>query len=222
MSKADFLNPIEFEIEERLRILKTSQIRKEVETWKGAVSTLGNKDVLVRANEFLLELPFIHKGLTREQYCAHCYRVSTMALHFSEKNCEIAGVIGLLHNVLEVSDVTTEKIQQEFGTEISKALSILKVERDLQRDKDYLDKYYNDIKCYSDYLPRVKVVDKLDNLFVLGLNPSDKIRDVYLEEIKDYIVPMASEIETELAEYFNDLINYNQETGHFTKENFEI
>ena len=220
MSKIGFLDPIGVEIEERLRVLKTSDIHKEVEAWKEAVSRLGSKDILIYANEFLLGLPFVHKGLSREQYCAHCYRVSTMALHFSEKNCEISGAIGLLHNILEVSDVTTKNIQQEFGTEISSALSILKVERDLQQDKRYLEEYYNDIKYYSDYLPKVKVVDKLDNLFVLGLNPSDEVRNVYLQEIENYVVPMASEIDTELAEYFRKLIKYNKETGHFTKENF--
>lgn len=220
MSKTEFLDPIEIEIKRRLGVLGTNDIQNEIELWEGMVEKLSANEILEDANKFLQDLTFKHPGLTKEQYCAHCYRVSTLALRFSDKNCQIIGVIGLLHNILEVSDVSVGKIQQKFGSEISNALAILKIERDLQWDKNYLEKYYNDIKFYSEYLSKVKVIDKLDNLFVLGLNPSDEVRRVYLQEIENYIVPMASKIEIDLADYFRKLISYNNRVGHFTKENF--
>ena len=222
MSKTEFLDPIEREIEKRLRVLRTNDIHNEIGLWEEIVGEMRSKNNLENANKFLLELSFEHEGLTKEQYCAHCYRTSAMALHFSEKDRQTVGAIGLLHNILEVSDITRAKIKQEFGTEISSALSTLKVDRHLQRDKKYLQEYYKSIKDHSSYLFKVKVVDKLDNLFVLGLNPNDEVRTVYLEEIENFIVPMASEIETELSEYFENLIEYNNKVGHFTKENFKI
>ena len=222
MSKTEFLDPIEMEIKERLRVLKTNDIHDEFELWQETIERMSGKEILNRANNFLLGLPFEHKGLTKEQYVAHCYRTSAMALHFSEEDRQTIGVVGLLHNILEVSDITIAKIKQEFGTEVSSALSTLKVDRHLQRDKKYLEKYYKSINDHSFYLFKVKVVDKLDNLFVLGLNPSSEVRKVYLEEIQSFIVPMASKIETELCEYFENLIEYNNKVGHFTKENFKI
>ena len=220
MSKTQFLGSIETEIEERLRVLRTNDIHNEIKLWQDSVERIRDKDILDYANNFLLELSFEHEGLTKDQYCAHCYRVSTMALHFSENDQQTMGAIGLLHNVLEVSDIPKKTIQKEFGTEISSALSTLKVERQLQRDQEYLEEYYQRIKDHSSYLFKVKVVDKLDNLFVLGLNPNEEVRKVYLEEIENFVVPMASEIETELAAYFENLIDYNNKVGHFTKENF--
>ena len=64
----------------------------------------------------------------------------------------------------------------------------------------------------------VKVLDKLDNLFMLGLNPNDEVRDRYLEEIKEYIVPLAKKMDDDLAVYIEKLIVYNKNVGHFTKK----
>ena len=218
----EFLDPIEVEIEERLRVLRSDDISNEIEWWDKAVDKMSRQDILNRANEFLLDLNLDHKGLTKDQYRAHCYRVSTMVLYSSEKEHQIPGAIGLLHNVLEVSDLKISKVQQEFGTEISSALSTLKVERQLQWDQTYLREYYKRIKDHSSYLFKIKVVDKLDNLFVLGLNPNDETRKVYLEEIENFIMPMASEIDNGLYSYIENLIDYNKKVGHFTKENFTI
>ena len=36
----------------------------------------------------------------------------------------------------------------------------------------------------------VMIFDKLDNLFVLGLNPDEKLRQMYIAHFEQYILPM--------------------------------
>lgn len=216
MKKVEILKSIDFEIKQRLDVLNTNNISREKKDWENAIKE--NKDPFTDAYDFLISIPLDHKGVTQEQYFAHCLRVSTLAMHFSEVESEKVGIIGLIHNIYEVSNVKQEEVIERFGTEISEGLSILKVERKLQSDSNYLREYYDKISTISPYLMNVKVLDKLDNLFVLGLNPNDDVRAGYLKEIKEYILPMSLKINKDLSNYLEKLIVYNEKTGFFTKE----
>jgi hypothetical protein len=59
----------------------------------------------------------------------------------------------------------------------------------------------------------VKIVDKLDNLFVLGLNPDASVRKKYLAEIEDFVLPMAAATLPRLITYMRDLVQDCRLTG---------
>ena len=61
---------------------------------------------------------------------------------------------------------------------------------------------------------QVKVLDKFDNLFLLGLNPSAAIRAAYLADIEHYVVPMAQEVLPDLVLYIGSLIDDCRDIGY--------
>lgn len=220
MKQIKYLNSIEEELKQRLSVLNSNDINKEERCWEESIEKTANPDYLRNARKYLQSISLDHKGLTTEQYFAHCYRVSALGINFSAQDAQKVGIIGLIHNVYEVSNVEQEEIEKKFGAEISECLSVLKIDRNQQWDGKYLERYYENIYKKNSYLFRVKVVDKLDNLFMLGLNPNDEVRRKYLEEITMYILPLAKKIDDSLAGYMVDLIKFSLETGFFTKQKF--
>jgi hypothetical protein len=66
----------------------------------------------------------------------------------------------------------------------------------------------------------VKIIDKLDNLFILGLNPDEEVRKRYLNEISNYILPLVKQFLPQLANYFENLVLFNQANGMIDKKKY--
>ena len=60
----------------------------------------------------------------------------------------------------------------------------------------------------------VKALDKLDNLFVLGLNPDEAIRANYIGEIREYVIPMAERYLPTIKNYFVELADDCEALGY--------
>ena len=104
-----------------------------------------------------------------------------------------------------------------FGENFYKKVSILTVNRKLQWNNNYKKKYYKNINSYSDDVKIVKILDKLDNLFIIGLNPNKKIRIKYIDEIKKFILPMVKKNIPEIYPYFKLLVKDSYHKGYYTK-----
>ena len=91
------------------------------------------------------------------------------------------------------------------------------VDRILQWDKSYKRDYYERIRSASIECRVVKIIDKLDNLFLIGINPDEEVRDKYLLEIEQYILPMAKIDLPDVFTYLKDLIAESRHLG-FIKE----
>ena len=91
-----------------------------------------------------------------------------------KREVEKFGILGLLHNILEVSDVKKDYIIKKFGKKIYEQINILKVNRIQQWKASYKKKYYNRIFNGSKKVKVIKCFDKLDNLFLLKLNNNKK------------------------------------------------
>ena len=217
MKEVRCLNSIEEEIEQRLYVLNSDDNSREENKWIQCIEQLGNPNYLLKVREYLDSISLEHKGLTKNQYLAHCYRVSTLGMCFSRESTDQIGAVGLLHNILEISNVDEEEIENNFGRTFLECLTTLKVKRNQQWDPTYLKEYYQNIYLQNSFLYKVKVVDKLDNLFILGINPNADTREKYLDEINTYVLPMAEKVDLRMAEYFNKLIQFNIRTGFFKK-----
>ncbi len=61
----------------------------------------------------------------------------------------------------------------------------------------------------------VKIFDKLDNIFLLGLNRNEDVRVKYLAEIETFVLPMVARDVPELSAYFEQLVTEARQLGFF-------
>jgi hypothetical protein len=161
--------------------------------WNRAAAVLVNnaeRERLAHAFRFAKGVKYRHDGLTSDIYFAHPLRVAALAILLPQVKKVEMGVLGILHNILEVSDVSSDELAGAFGTVISSQVTALTVNRDLQWDRAYKTRYYNDLMQCRLASRVVKIVDKLDNLFLIGLNGDGSVRSRYLEEIEEFVLPM--------------------------------
>jgi (p)ppGpp synthase/HD superfamily hydrolase len=171
------------------------------------------RDRLAHAFRFAKEIKYRHVGLTSDIYFSHPLRVSALTTLISGTQDASIGVIALLHNVLEVSDVSVDILSEIFGAEVSNQIEALTVDRDVQWDRTYKEGYYSKLMACPFSARVVKIVDKLDNLFVLGLNSDASVRKKYLAEIEDFVLPMAETTLPRLITYMRDLVQDCHLTG---------
>lgn len=126
-------------------------------------------------------------------------------------------VLSLLHNIFEVSDVTEALVAASFGTAVAKAIRDLTVDRS-RNDEDYKRQYYQRLQEGPAFTRVVKLLDKLDNLFLLGLNPNADVREQYLREIEVYIIPIAHVEAPGLVRYLEDLVADSRRIGFIKAE----
>lgn len=163
-------------------------------------------------------MEYQHAGLSSASYLAHPLRVTEMILTMVPEAPAETLIIAMLHNVLEVGQVSEAELEQRFGTDVLQALKDLTVDRDQQWDASYKRDYYQRLTDGDAGARIVKVMDKLDNMFLLGLNPDDEIRRRYLEEIETYILPMARQDIPSLVQYLTNLINDCRCSGYLEQD----
>jgi (p)ppGpp synthase/HD superfamily hydrolase len=130
-----------------------------------------------------------------------------MALLCGASRGSDTGVVGLLHNVLEVSSVSEQDLRARFGDDVRAQVASLTVDRSRQWDAAYKRAYYETLNAGPTAARLVKVFDKLDNLYLLGLNPDSSVKTKYAQEIRTYILPMAQRDIPALIPYLTDLLN---------------
>lgn len=181
-----------------------------------ALSTATADALAVRARmayEFAKSLEYGHPGLSASSYLAHPVRIADLMIAVAKPLVEDGVVLALLHNVFEHTSVSNETIGQRFGVQIADAIRMLTVDR-TPTDPDYTLRYYQQLTQSPMWVRQVKVLDKFDNLFLLGLNPSAAIRAAYLADIEQYVVPMAQEVLPDLVLYIRSLIDDCRRTGY--------
>lgn len=203
-----FLDSIATERQRRLNGRVTPDPHAHV-LWTRALDlqvSLAARNRLGVAQEYALGIPYRHEGLSSDIYAAHPLRVAAMALLTLASSGVDAGIVGLLHNVLEVSDVSEFELRERFGESVIAQVRSLTVDRSRQWDAGYKRAYYAAINAGPKAGRVVKVLDKLDNLFLLGLNTDVSVKTKYAHEIQKHIVPMADLNIPGLSSYIRALL----------------
>jgi (p)ppGpp synthase/HD superfamily hydrolase len=170
--------------------------------------------------KYVNSLDYCHEGLSKGIYLVHPFRVASLYVGLSDDS-EINGIkLALSHNLLEVTDMNIESLTQEVGDELANNIKLLTVHRELQWDWKYKSNYYESIFNSVKYVKQIKVLDKLDNLFLLCLNRSEETREKYLYEVEKWIMPMAIEVLPDIQSYLSDLIKENRQLGYLPNEFF--
>lgn len=186
------------------------------ELWRRALTSLPTdleRERLRVVFQFAKNIKYHHVGLTSDIYFSHPLRVAAIGLLIDADHDSRVGALGILHNVLEVSHVSADTMEKNFGRNISEQVVALTVDRNIQWDRTYKTAYYKDLMAGPHFTRVVKIIDKLDNLFLLGLNADEDVREKYLSEIEDFVLPMAAETLPELLAYMLNLVNNCRITG---------
>jgi (p)ppGpp synthase/HD superfamily hydrolase len=158
-----------------------------------------------RAYEYAKSVDYEHGGLSSAAYLAHPVSVACLALKVVRPPDENAAVLALLHNLLEVSKISEHEIAQRFGNSIAVAIRQLTVDRS-QSTHEYTSRYYQALQSLPKWGRVIKVLDKLDNLFILCINPDAHIRAAYLADIEEFVLPMANADLPHLMPYLKSLV----------------
>lgn len=162
------------------------------------------------AYNFSKNLNYTHPGLSSDVYFDHPLRVCLLSIKLKNKNLPDLMTLCLLHNVFETSKISEKIIEKIFGKKICKYLKILTVDRKKENKKGYKMKYYKNIEKSHHYLPVVKILDKLDNLYLLKNNNSSKIKKLYIKEIETYLMPLIRKNANNIYSHFEELINFSR------------
>ncbi len=156
-----------------------------------------------------------------KNYIAHPIRVAEYCLDFSETSSEDLIVLSLLHNILEVADYSPQELLLKFGRNVYEGCVLLTVDRDLQKkDPSYHRTYYQKLLIAPVHVQLVKIMDKLDNLLVLFIQPSEEICRLYLDEIEEYLLPLVAVGASSLMPVFKKLVEENRTWPHQSLEDF--
>lgn len=204
---------IEFERQSRMRFLSKPDdsvlARFDIE-----LSKIAEKKEILNAWQFAQILDYHHPGQSKDLYLAHPLRVATMFIQLAEPFNPLGVITALIHNIQEVTNISEQEIERAVNKEVASAITLLTVNRELQWDESYKNNYYEKISQSSTFIQQVKVLDKVDNLFLLCLNPDAKIRQLYLAEIEKWVLPIAKGVMPNICKYIESLIENNKYIGY--------
>jgi hypothetical protein len=143
---------------------------------------------------------------SEEFFLNHSIRVaaSWWAIH-KEKSYETLA-LSLCHNLREASDNRLKNIEVDFLTKESQdAIARLTIDRNKERDLEYLEKYYQDIEKKDNDLLILKGCDKLDNFLSYPLYNLDPY---YYLVVDDFVVPRLSKRNLQLSNYLQGVADY--------------
>ncbi len=216
MENTFFQNNCDFnaEIFRRQKWLKNHPDIKADNEWKVIIKKIEknkNYKKVVLAYNFSKNLAYTHPGLDSNIYFYHPLRVCLLSTKIRQKLSSELMTLCLLHNIFETTDIDPSIISKIFGKKITTQLNILTVNRKNELKKNYKKSYYKNIKKANKNVIITKILDKLDNLYLLKMNKNLKIKKRYLKEIEDFLMPLIKGNLENLYLYFKNLIEFSKQ-----------
>ena len=216
MENTFFQNNCDFnaEIFRRQKWLKNHPDKKADNEWKVIIKKIEknkNYKKVVLAYNFSKNLAYTHPGLDSNIYFYHPLRVCLLSTKIRQKLSSELMTLCLLHNIFETTDIDPSIISKIFGKKITTQLNILTVNRKNELKKNYKKNYYKNIKKANKNVIITKILDKLDNLYLLKMNKNLKIKKRYLKEIEDFLMPLIKGNLENLYLYFKNLIEFSKQ-----------
>ena len=216
------MNLSEYNIQQKIRVQAYSNNEYYLNYKKNLFNIVNEKfkskesKKILSALHFSESLEYFHNGLNKNQYLVHPLRIANSILESFEKISGDLLILALLHNILEVSKISTSEISNFFGKKISEFIVLLTVDRNRQWDKMYKKTYYEDINNAEEIVPIVKVFDKLDNIYLLSTNNNEKIRNMYISEIEEYVIPMAEKYVPSVSNILKCAADFSNKDGYIS------
>mgnify|MGYP001213837705 CR=1 FL=1 len=201
------------ELFRRQNWLRNNEDKKAINEWQFIYKNIKKNKEFQKvhiAYNFSKNLNYKHPGLSSNIYFYHPLRVCIMSTKLNSKKSAELMTLCLLHNVFETTDINEKIIKKIFGKKICSYLKILTVDRENEWKKNYKNNYYNRIKKSNINLVLVKILDKLDNLYLLKNNKNNKIKKRYLAEIQKYLMPLVKSKVKKIYDHFETLIEFSK------------
>lgn len=161
-------------------------------------SSYSEKDITLLKKAYVFAAQ-AHKGQTRrsgEPYLSHSLEVANMLADMKLDKTTLAA--GLLHDVLEDTETTTDELQEAFGKEISHLVEgVTKISRVQESSPEarQAESIRKIILAMTDDLRVIfiKLADRIHNLKTLKFLPEDKQKQVAQETLEIY-APIANRL----------------------------
>lgn len=165
-----------------------------------------DRGLVMAAFDYGASLDYTERGSVDGGYFMHPVRVARLLAGFRDTVDGPAIVCALLHNILETAHANTDALVRVAGSEVLAKIQALTIDRQRQPDPVYLAAYYDGIRTAG--AGDVKVVDKIDNLFLLHVEPDAAVRRSYIEEIRFFVVPLCRSCLPAATGYLDKLVDY--------------
>jgi GTP diphosphokinase / guanosine-3',5'-bis(diphosphate) 3'-diphosphatase len=152
-----------------------------------------DRELLLRAYRFSERAHAGQKRKSGEDYVSHCVEVAKILADLQLDSVTVAS--GLIHDVVEDTDVTVPDIEKEFGREIAQIVDgLTKIgnlsfnstqERQVENYRKLLLSIAKDARVIL-----IKLADRLHNMRTLDWLPPDKRRRI-AQETRDLYAPLA-------------------------------
>jgi len=170
---------------------------KEKETlpsWlQGELPERLDRELLARAYRFSEKAHIGQKRLSGDKYVSHCVEVAKILVDLQLDSTTVAS--GLIHDVVEDTDVTVDDIEAEFGKEIAEIVDgLTKIghlplnssqDRQVENYRKLLLSIAKDARVIL-----IKLADRLHNMRTLEFLPADRQKRI-ATETRDLYAPLA-------------------------------
>lgn len=174
------------------------------------------KEVGFKTLELITNFNYNHNILNKKTYLAHVLRVTKMSILAQPKLSKELIILSMIHNIFESTDLNETDLLNYFDNKIIERVKILKINREKQYLNSYLTIYYSSIQNAHISVSIVKIIDKIDNIFTLCLNPNLEKRKVYLKQIEDFVIPLTMLKLPNIYKYLIKLVNNAHRTKHIS------
>jgi len=216
---------IDIERKEKLLTLYSNRIAYEWGKFITKIKLLslnkGEMTKIYKAYDFAVSQDYGPRFIDK-YYVTHPIRVARFlaewcAVHSIEATGNYGNILcaGLLHNIIEKEIFTPRELARHYGKWISHSIATITLDRKSMTSLKGKRKYYRNLASEPLSVQAMKVFDKLDNLFILCINPDPKIRKKYLEEAEEFLLPIAQKATPECAIYLENLISDCKALGYY-------
>jgi len=170
------------------------EIKELIDLIKGEISE-ADRQLITKAYNFAEKAHEGQKRVGGDPYFSHVVQTAKTLAKLGMDTSSV--VAGLLHDVLEDTEITAEELEEEFGTEVTflvngvTKLGTLKYQGN-ERYAENLRKFFvamaNDLRVVI-----IKFADRLHNLKTFGLLPEEKRKRIAMESIEVY-APLANRL----------------------------
>ncbi|MCU0618525.1 MAG: HD domain-containing protein, partial [Gemmatimonadaceae bacterium] len=159
----------------------------------GALPARLDRELLQRAYRYSARAHAGQKRRSGEDYVVHCVQVARVLAELSLDSVTVAA--GLIHDVVEDTEITVADVEREFGPEVATIVDGLtkiasiefasKEERQVENYRKLLLSIARDARVIL-----IKLADRLHNMRTLEHMPEEKRRRI-AQETRDIYAPLA-------------------------------
>jgi len=183
-------------------------LKLQEEKLKNGIENLGIKGNILDALDLAKKA---HKEQRRDEgdpYIIHPIRIANMLMYDLGVRSADMVVAGLLHDVVEDTNVTLEEIEEKFGKKVADIILSLTRDKEKETKKEKFDK----ILKGQQEIKLLKACDWLDNLrsFIYRTDRGERW-DRHLQEAKEMYIPLARATEnkwliTEMEKAYDEVL----------------